>query len=117
MAQETVPFWAEWAYYDRFMLRWPVVPWAGRWRQMAEEEVHLYWAVNVVEQHRYCPSTAEELEGSMAVRRAFGAADATVWKAGVVLGGGSMRRLGHTPLPLPITCGRWFTAEGRQGSG
>ena len=42
--------------------------------------------------------------------------DVMLLTVGVVLGGGSMQMLGHTPHALPITCGRRAAVEGRDGS-
>ena len=83
------------------MLHWQVVTWAGQWRQVAEEECTCAEQF-AVGQHRYCLGY---VGGRQHGRRAFGAADATMPTAGLVLDGG-MRLLGHTPHPLRISCSR-----------
>ena len=48
------------------MLHWQVVTWAGQWRQVAEEEVHLCRAVCIWATHFVLLLSAAG-EGSMAV--------------------------------------------------
>ena len=79
------------------MLHWQIVTWASRWGQVAEGEVYLYRAVYI----RAAWVLPRLCGGRQHGGRAFGAADATVSTAGVVLDGG-MRRLGHTPHTFPL---------------
>ena len=80
-------------------LHWPVVPWAGRWGQVAEEEAHLC-RVAALGQHRHCLGTVEE--GSIAVEYSVLRVllcQRRVWCSMGGCGGSDTR---HRPFPLLV---------------